>query len=131
MSYATQADVDAAFADLDSLLEKRETGGGGNRACPGCGGCHFERCANPGMGVQFYSCCVGCGAVQATNFGCSDAELRPRRPFSNYKRRKNNDGSTTQREVSNDNKAYPKRDKTKKITPEIIGKFDEKMDNNQ
>ena len=51
--------------------------------------------------------------------------------FSNYKRRKNNDGSTTQREVSNDNKAYPKRDKTKKITPEIIGKFDDKMDNNK
>ena len=86
MPYTSQADVDAAFADLDALLEKRQTGDDGRVACPGCGGTHFERCANPGMGVQFYSCCVDCGAVQATNFGCSDAELRPRRPFSNYKR---------------------------------------------
>ena len=48
-----------------------------------------------------------------------------------YKRNKNNDGSTTQREFKVDAKAYPKRDKAKKISPEILEKYDEKMDSNK
>ena len=51
--------------------------------------------------------------------------------LSAYKRRKNNDGSASYKEPAEEQKSYPLRKEKKKIQPEIIGKFDSKMDNNQ
>jgi hypothetical protein len=79
-AYHTQADVDAAFADLDAYLAQSEPADDG--ACVNCGSRTFERCSNPGKTVDFYSCCVGCGAVQAGVAYASE----PWVVHSNYKR---------------------------------------------
>ena len=83
MAYIDQAAVDAAFADLDDLLDDRtpET-----RSCPGCGCTVFDRCSNPGTGIQYYECCRDCGAVQTRSFGVVQTTLARRCPSSNYKR---------------------------------------------
>jgi len=83
MAYDDQAAVDAAFADLDDLLDDGATE---SRGCPGCGCTVFDRCSNPGTGIQYYECCRDCGAVQTHSFGVVDTTLARRLPSSNYKR---------------------------------------------
>ena len=83
MVYHDQAAVDAAFADLDDLLDD---GTPENSGCPGCG-CHvFDRHSNPGTCIQYYECCRNCGAVQPRSFGVVQTTLARRLPSSNYKR---------------------------------------------
>jgi len=83
MAYHDQAAVDAAFADLDDLLDARTPA---NYGCPGCGGTVFDRCSNPGKGIQYYDTCRGCGVVQPSGFGAVETALARRLPSSNYKR---------------------------------------------
>ena len=83
MAYQDQAAVDAAFADLDSLLEKRPVA----RGCPNCGEERLERVANPGSGISFYNLCGNCGAVQQRSYGMVDqVYYNSTRQASNYKR---------------------------------------------
>ena len=78
--------VDAAFADLERLLEERRPEPA-SRACVGCGGVHFDRVSNPGHVHSYYDVCAGCGAVVNNTFGAGDAaRFPPRTTSSNYKR---------------------------------------------
>ena len=83
-----QSAVDAAFADLASLLAERTDVPAGE-CCIGCGAdlaVHASRQANNDASVQYYSCCGVCGVVQG-NVGFTDDHFYPaRRSNSNYKR---------------------------------------------
>ena len=57
-----QAAVDAAFADLDHLLERSEPPRG--NTCVNCGSSDLERCSNVGQTVVFCMVCNMCGAEQ-------------------------------------------------------------------
>lgn len=80
--FVAQEDLDAAFADLDSLLAEREPQPRGN-ACRNCGGTDFLPCANPGQTVVFDNVCRACGVVAPHHESCA---LAVRRNPSNYKR---------------------------------------------
>lgn len=85
-AYCDQDAVDAAFADLDALLEERRPTRASN-ACVNCGGTKFDRGNNPGHVHCYYDVCVECGAVVNNTFGMGDAERYPARlTTSNYKR---------------------------------------------
>jgi hypothetical protein len=83
MAYSDQAAVDAAFADLDSLLEARTAPVG----CELCGSRNLARSANDGTGIHYCNVCCDCGAVQTQSFGVVDEHYFPLRKISsNYKR---------------------------------------------
>jgi len=83
MAYTDQAAVDAAFAQLDSLLEPRVHQPG----CVNCGSRLLDRCANTGANISYYDVCRECGAVQTESFGVGDAHyFTQRKVSSNYKR---------------------------------------------
>jgi hypothetical protein len=83
MAFWTQDDVDAAFADLDELLDERRPKGVG-RVCRACGADHFMVGSNPGQKEHYYDVCGECGCVDdATMFGGPGLV---RRSTSNYKR---------------------------------------------
>tara|TARA_B100000965_G_scaffold76982_1_gene61115 strand:+ start:1662 stop:2657 length:996 start_codon:yes stop_codon:yes gene_type:complete len=85
MGYATQAEVDEAFAVLDEYLAEREAEP--VRGCLGCGSTVFHRGANPGANCGYYDVCADCGAVAQAGYGRSDSWASgPTRPVSNYKR---------------------------------------------
>jgi len=85
MDYATQDEVDLAFADLDSLLAKREPEG--ERRCRGCGGTSFERGCNAGMAISYYDVCISCGCIDEATSGRDDNWITGvPRSTSNYKR---------------------------------------------
>ena len=85
MDYATQDEVDLAFADLDSLLAKREPEG--ERRCRGCGGTSFERGCNAGMAISYYDVCISCGCIDESTSGRDDNWITGvPRSTSNYKR---------------------------------------------
>ena len=84
--FDNQDAVDAAFADLELLLEERrpEPASG---ACVGCGGVHFDRVSNPGHVHSYYDVCTSCGIVVSGTYGSGDAtRFPPRVTTSNYKR---------------------------------------------
>lgn len=84
--FETQFAVDAAFADLDALLDKqRHVPASG--VCVNCGGTSFDRGSNAGQVHCYYDVCTACGAVAASTYGQTDAERYPARmSSSNYKR---------------------------------------------
>ena len=82
--YPDQSTLDAAFADLDSLLAERAPEV--QRGCVNCGGDHFERRANAGQGIQYYCVCSDCGAIRAETYGMCDTLVSRRPTSSNYKR---------------------------------------------
>jgi len=82
--FADQDAVDAAFADLDSLLLQREPPRTG---CHNCGGDVFQRGTNPGHVCAYFDVCVACGCIANETFGMGDAaRFPPRHSTSNYKR---------------------------------------------
>ena len=85
-NYTSQGDVDAAFADLDSLLAEREAPPLRLGTCEHCGCTHLARVGNEGSNVAFYSSCDACGAVQSSGYGKSAADYWTRRKSSNYRR---------------------------------------------
>lgn len=87
MDFATQDEVDAAFADLDGLLAEREAPSMRLHCCQHCGSTRLERCTNEGANVPYYSSCESCGVVQESGFGFGDTDYyRAVRPVSNYRR---------------------------------------------
>lgn len=85
MDYASQAAIDLAFADLDSLLAKPEPVCA--RQCASCGGTRFDRGANPGQVEGYYDVCTTCGVIVNSTFGCNDAWSHGvPHSCSNYKR---------------------------------------------
>ena len=83
MAYCDQAAVDAAFADLDTLLHRDEEPTG----CPGCGSDRIVRSANCGSGIHYCNVCDECGAVQTRSYGIVDScYYGGRHATSNYKR---------------------------------------------
>lgn len=84
--FDTQDAIDAAFADLESLLEERRPQPTGH-VCVSCGGCDFDRGGNPGQIQSFYDVCRGCGVISESTYGTTDERLYPLRcTTSNYKR---------------------------------------------
>jgi len=87
MEFATQETVDAAFADLHSLLAANDVSPDVHLRCVHCQSYNLQRSANPGANVQFYNCCHDCGAVQPHAFGFTDDHFfHGRHVQSNYKR---------------------------------------------
>lgn len=84
MRYATQDEVDSAFAALDSLLDVRSATPFG--VCRGCGLSVFDRGANPGSNQSFYDVCRNCGAVDGSSFGMGAQWGGAACASSNYKR---------------------------------------------
>lgn len=83
--FATQDEVDAAFAALDEHLAERTADV--QRGCVACGGFVFDRGANPGANCGYYDVCRQCGVIASNGFGRSDAwAAGPPRTSSNYKR---------------------------------------------
>jgi len=83
-----QSAVDAAFADLATLLAEREPADT-SRRCVGCNAdlaLHLVRYANPGSGIQYYNCCGACGVVQGDVGFTDDVMFPTRKVSSNYKR---------------------------------------------
>ena len=80
--FVDQAALDAAFADLDSLLAERAPQPRGN-VCVNCGGVDFQLVANPGQTVVSHQVCRACGVVAPHAESCA---LAVRRHQSNYKR---------------------------------------------
>ena len=84
--FADQEAVDAAFADLDSLLAERRAAPA-DGGCLNCGGRRFDRGSNLGHVHCYYDVCVDCGAVVGNTYGMGDdARFPPRLTLSNYKR---------------------------------------------
>ena len=81
--FTTQADVDAAFADLDDLLAASQPPP--VVGCTNCGGCVFDRGSNGGT-VDYFNVCRDCGVVSSANYGMSRTQMPVRAPVSNYKR---------------------------------------------
>tara|TARA_Y100000766_G_scaffold172685_1_gene148223 strand:- start:5017 stop:6054 length:1038 start_codon:yes stop_codon:yes gene_type:complete len=87
MQYTSQADVDAAFADLDGILAEREAPRLRLNCCQYCGCSSLARVGNDGARQDYYSCCDNCGAVQTSGYGQSSAVYWDKRgPISNYRR---------------------------------------------
>ena len=80
--FDTQAAVDAAFADLDSLLAERQPAPASGVCC-NCGGTVFECGQNAGKGHVYYNMCLGCGGVDTAT---AHPVLAARLAGSNYKR---------------------------------------------
>ena len=84
--FDTQDAVDAAFADLDTLLEERRPPPASS-ACVNCGGTVFDRGGNSGHVHSYYDVCRSCGAVVQSTYGAADSERYATRfTTSNYKR---------------------------------------------
>ena len=83
--FASQEAVDAAFADMDSLLAEHAPAP--VSGCVNCGGVIFERGQNEGQCFSYFDVCRACGAVNNDTFGFGDMQAYPpRRSSSNYKR---------------------------------------------
>lgn len=83
VAYDSQATVDAAFADLASLLETRDETP--RNVCCNCGSTRLQRCSNVDSVVEFATVCCDCGAEQSTDLGSSHEWLGRAKP-TNYKR---------------------------------------------
>jgi len=87
MAYTSQADIAAAFADLDGLLAARDDAKVDSTGCQHCGSHDLERVSNSGSIVDYYTCCRSCGVVQQSGFGLRAADYWSKSTSSsNYRR---------------------------------------------